>query len=196
MSCCSSSFSLQIAIFISSHSGSIIALLCLGYMLGMGWDLARSDLSRTWRYPHKAFCSVYIRVAPLIVKNCDLDSNTHAIFFLNDNDSAMSIATVSHRECQWSMRNTLCSCPCVNAVIHWYGRQQNTRCSCSTDTRHVKQVLKTFKSAFMLLLVQKEQHKHSFQSHIIISVLQYSDVPNVRQPKIATTKSSFGVRHD
>ncbi len=37
---------------------------------------------------------------------------------------------------------------------------------------HVKQVLKTFKSAFMLLLVQKEQHKPSFQPHIFISVLQ------------------------
>ncbi len=47
----------------------------------------------------------------------------------------------------------------VNAVIHWYGRRQNTRCSSSTDTRDVKQVLKTFKSTFMLLLIQKEQHK-------------------------------------
>ncbi len=45
-------------------------------------------------------------------------------------------------------------------------------CSRSTDTRDVKQVLKTFNSAFMLLLVQKEQHKPSFQPHIIISVLQ------------------------
>ncbi len=36
-------------------------------------------------------------------KNCDLGSNTHAIFSLNDNDSAMSIKTVSHCECQWSL---------------------------------------------------------------------------------------------
>ncbi len=43
-----------------------------------------------------------------------------------------------------------------------------TRCSSSTDTRDVKQVLKTFNSAFMLLLIQKEQG--SFQPHI--SVLQ------------------------
>ncbi len=80
------------------------------------------------------------------------------IFFLNDNDSAMSIATVSHDECQWSVRSMFCSCPCVNAVIHWYGRWRNTRYSSSTDAYDVKQVLKTFKSAFMMLLVQKEQH--------------------------------------
>ncbi len=48
----------------------------------------------------------------------DLDSSTHAIFFLNDKDSAMSIANVSHGECQWSVRSTFCSCPCVHAVIH------------------------------------------------------------------------------
>ncbi len=104
------------------------------------------------------------------IKNCDLASNTHAIFFLNDNDSAMSITTVSHRECQWIVRSTFCHCPCWwirgSAIImlpmwtlsftdiHW----QNTRCSSSTDAYDVKQVLKTFKSAFMLLLVQKEQH--------------------------------------
>ncbi len=49
--------------------------------------------------------------AQLIVKNCacGLDSNTHMILFLNDNDSAMSIKTVSHRECQWSLI-THCLC--------------------------------------------------------------------------------------
>ncbi len=41
----------------------------------------------------KYFYNVHIRAAPLIVTNCacNLDSNTHAILFLNDNDSAMSI---------------------------------------------------------------------------------------------------------
>ncbi len=152
--------------------------------------MTRSHEIRPWRYPRKLFCNVYIRAAQLIVKNCtcDLDSNTHAILFLNDNDSAVSIKTVSHRECQWSVRSTFCSCPCwwirgsiiinhhhasdVNAVFHWYGRRQNPHCSCSTDTRDLKQVLKTFKSGFMLLLIRKEQHKRSFQPHIIISVLQ------------------------
>ncbi len=62
--------------------------------------------------------------------------------------------------------------PSVNVVIYWYGQQQNMCCSSSTDAGDVKQELKTFKSAFMLLLVQKEQHKRSFQPHIIISVLQ------------------------
>ncbi len=62
----------------------------------------------------KYFYNAYIRSAPLIVKNCacDLDSNTHTILFLNDNDSAMSIKTVSHSECQWSVRSTFCRCPC------------------------------------------------------------------------------------
>ncbi len=144
-----------------------------------------TGLVRTWQNPRKIFCNGYIRAVQLIVKNCtcDLDSNTHTFLFLNDNDSAMSIKTVSQRECQWSLRSTL---PMlmnqrvghhhhtsdVNAFIHWHGRQQNTRCSSSTDTRDVKQVLKTFNSAFMLLLIQKEQHKRSFQPHIIISVLQ------------------------
>ncbi len=45
-----------------------------------------------------------------------------------------------------------------------------TRCSRSTDAYDVKQVLKTFKSAFMLQLIQKEQH--SLFNHTIISVLQ------------------------
>ncbi len=40
---------------------------------------------------------VYIRAAPLIVNKCYLDSNTHAILFLNDNDSAMSIMTFTSR---------------------------------------------------------------------------------------------------
>ncbi len=80
-------------------------------------DLVARDptgLARTWRHPRKIFFNVYIRAAQLIGKNCacDLDSNTHAILFLNDNDSVMSIATVSHRECQWSVRSTFCSCPC------------------------------------------------------------------------------------
>ncbi len=76
----------------------------------VSWD--PTGLSRTWRYPCKIFCSVYIRAAPLIVKNCDLASNTHAIFFLNHNDSAMSIATVSHGQYQWIVRSMFCRCPC------------------------------------------------------------------------------------
>ncbi len=64
-------------------------------------DLARSDVSREIRLVSqerddilaKYFYNVHIRAAPLIITNCacDLDSNTHAILFLNDNDSAMSI---------------------------------------------------------------------------------------------------------
>ncbi len=152
------------------------------------------DLARTWRYTPKTINSVYIRAAPLIVKNCDLDSSTHAIFFLTDNDSAMSIVTVSHDECQWSVRSTFCSCLCVNAFIHWNGRRQNTRCSSSTDTRHVKQVLKTFKSALMLLLVQKEQLKPFFNHTSLFLCYRHlnnkstRDAPNVRQPKIAKKK--------
>ncbi len=64
-------------------------------LLGMRRDLVAQDLAKS-----------------------DLDSSTHAIFFLNDKDSAMSIANVSHGECQWSVRSTFCSCPCVHAVIH------------------------------------------------------------------------------
>ncbi len=45
-----------------------------------------------------------------------------------------------------------------------------TRCSSATDADDVKQVLKKIKSAFMMLLVQKDQHKQFFQPHIIISV--------------------------
>ncbi len=41
---------------------------------------------------------------------------------------------------------------------HSYERWQNMHRSSSTDTRDVKQMLKTFNSAFMLLLIQKEQH--------------------------------------
>ncbi len=77
-------------------------------------DPVARDLARHINILAKYFYNVYIRSAPLIVKNCacDLDSNTHAILFLNDNDSAMSIKTVSHRECQWSVRSTFCRCPC------------------------------------------------------------------------------------
>ncbi len=41
---------------------------------------------------------------------------------------------------------------------HSYKWWQNMHRSSSTDTCHVKQMLKTFNSAFMLLLIQKEQH--------------------------------------
>ncbi len=67
------------------------------HFIGMWRDLvARSDWSRenvrvSWGYPCKTFCSVYIRTVTLIVKNCDLASNNHTIFFLND--SALSIVT-------------------------------------------------------------------------------------------------------
>ncbi len=129
-----------------------------------------TGLARTWRYPPKTFCSVYIRAAPLIIKKCDLDSNTHVIFFLNDNDSSMS------RLFTWQVsverEKQVCNCPCVNAVIHWYGRLQNTHCSSSTDAYDVETGVKDIKICILLLLVQKEQHKQSFQPHIIISVLQ------------------------
>ncbi len=60
---------------------------------------ARSDLSRkNVTISPKTFCSVYIRAAPLIVKNSDLDSNTHVIFFLNDNDSAVYYRVSVDRE--------------------------------------------------------------------------------------------------
>ncbi len=79
----------------------------------------------------------------------------------------MSIATVSHDE--WEARFVAAH---VWTLSFTDMCGDKTRWSCSTDTRNVKQVLKTFKSAFMLLLVQKEQHKQPFQPHIIIFVLQ------------------------
>ncbi len=91
----------------------------------------------------------------------------------------LSIKTVSHRECQWSVRSMFYSCPCWwirgSAItlpmwmLSFTDMFLKSHCSSSTDTRDVKR-LKTFKSAFMLLLIQKEQHKQSFQPHIIISV--------------------------
>ncbi len=80
----------------------------------------------------------------------------------------------------------------VNAVIHWYG--QNTGCSRSSDAYDVKQVLKTLKSAFMLLLVQKEQHSlfnhtslfQTFERHYYRHLDNRStrDAPNVRLHKL------------
>ncbi len=58
----------------------------------------------------------------------------------------------------------------VNAVIHWYGRRQYMRWSSSTDAYDVLTCLKDIR-IMLLLLIQKEQHKRSFQPHIIISVL-------------------------
>ncbi len=136
-----------------------------------GMCLVRSDWSRVIDMS----CSVYIRAAPLIVKKLrSRFKHPRNLFpeWRQFSCDSMSIATRSHGECQWSVRSTFCSCPCVHVVIYWYGRRQNMRCSSSTDAGDVKQELKTFKSAFMLLLVQKEQHKRSFQPHIIISVLQ------------------------
>ncbi len=105
-------------------------------------------LARTWRYLRKIFSNVYIRAAQLIVKNCacGLDSNTHAILFLNDNDSARHTSRVSvEREKHVLLLPMLMNqrvghhhASDVNAVIHWYGRRQNVRFSSSTDTRDVK----------------------------------------------------------
>ncbi len=141
-------------------------------------ELDPTGLARTWHYPYKIFCNVYIRAAQLIIK-FKLDSNTHAILFLNTVQlcllSLFHIASVSGVEKHvlslpvlMNRRVSHHHASDVNVVIHWYGQRQNTSCSRSTDTRNVKQVLKTLKSAFMLLLIQK----HSFQPHIIISVLQ------------------------
>ncbi len=126
------------------------------------------------------FCNVSIRAAPLIVNNCTcvLDSNAHAILFLNDNNSAnvMSIKTVSHGKWQWSVRRMFCSCPCCwirgSAIITPSSRFWWEYCHSLiwAETKHVlltlttprttdsHRLLKTFKSAFMLLLIQKEQH--------------------------------------
>ncbi len=73
-------------------------------------DLTRSDVSECSEEIRlvsrerddilaKYFYNVYIRAAPLIVKNCtcDLDSNTHAILFLNDNDSAVYLDCFTSR---------------------------------------------------------------------------------------------------
>ncbi len=111
-----------------------------------------------WRDLVSRECDIitkYFAMLTLELHNCasDLDSNTHAILFLNDNDSAI-LLRLSHCECHWSMRSTL-QLPMLinqrvghhhasdgNVVIHWYGRRQNMHCSSSTDTRDVKQVLK------------------------------------------------------
>ncbi len=67
-------------------------------------------------------------------------------------------------------------------------------CSSYTDADDLKQVLKTFKSAFMLPLVQKEQHKNCIFNHTPLFLCYRhlnnrntgeKDAPNVRQPKIA-----------
>ncbi len=75
-------------------------------------------------------------------------------------ESRFAAAHVDESE-GWPSSRFRCEC------CHSYGWRQNMHCSSSTDTRNVKQVLKTFNSAFMLLLIQKEQ-PHTFQPHIII----------------------------
>ncbi len=67
------------------------------------------------------------------------------------------------------------------------------RCSCSTDAYDVRQVLKTFKSAYMLLLVQKEQHSIFINTSLFLSYRHLNnrstrDAPNVRQPKLWLNK--------
>ncbi len=118
-----------------------------------------SDLARTWRYPPKTFSSVYIRAAPLIVKKIAILIQTTTQSFSWMTMIQLSLLQLFHMASvsgAWGARFV--------AAHVWT--------SCSTDAYDVKQVLKTFKSASMLLLVQKEQHKQSFQPHIIISVLQ------------------------
>ncbi len=51
----------------------------------------------------------------------------------------------------------------VNTVIHMGVDQKMP--SSSTETRDVKPVLKTFNSAFMLLLIQKEQQRNGLFNH-------------------------------
>ncbi len=131
-------------------------------------------LARTLQYPHKMFCNVYIRAAQLIIQ-FKLDSNTHVIF---PNTVQLCLLRLFHivsvsGECEkhvFSMpvlKNQRVShhhASDVNVVIHWYGQRQNTSCTRSTDTRSVKQVLKTLKSAFMLLQIQKKQQKTLFST--------------------------------
>ncbi len=145
-----------------------------------------NGLARTSRDPCKTFCSVYIRAAPLIVKkirswfkhtrNLIPEWQRFSYVLCYDYDCFTSRVSVEREKHVLSLlmnqRVGHHHASDVNAVIHWYGWWQNTRCLCSNDAYDVKQVLKTFKSTFMLLLIQKEQHKQSFQPHIIISVLQ------------------------
>ncbi len=84
----------------------------------------------------------------------------------------------------------------VNAVIHWYGQRKNMRCSCSTDAYDVKQVLKTFKSAFMLLLVKKEQHSLFNHTSLFICYRHLNnrstrDAPNVQTLLLGSCSVTF-----
>ncbi len=134
----------------------------------------RDDIlaKRTWQYPRKIFYNVYIRAARLIVKNCTCDLFPewqwsscllrlfHIASVIGAWEAGFVAAHVNESEGWPSLRFR---CECCHSLI-----QASTRhvlLSSSTDTRDVKQVLKTFNSAFMLLLIQKEQHKRSFQPH-------------------------------
>ncbi len=91
-----------------------------------------TGLARNWRCPPKTLCSVYIRAAPLIGKNCDLEWQWFSYVY-----------DVSHGECQWSVRSTFCSCPCVNTVIHWYERWQNCIHAAAGPERSTQTVFST-----------------------------------------------------
>ncbi len=65
--------------------------------------------------------------------------------------------------------------------------------SSSTDAYDVNTVLKIFKSAFMLLLVQKEQHGIFNHTSLFLCYRHLNnrstwDAPNVRQPKLWPNK--------
>ncbi len=75
-------------------------------------SLDPTGLAKMWQYPCKTFCSVYIKAATLIIKNVrSFFEHPRNRFFLNENYLAMSIAIVSHRECQWIVRSMFCHCP-------------------------------------------------------------------------------------
>ncbi len=174
---------------------------CQGILFS--WDVTRSRGTRsrrfrcvTWWYPCKTFCSVYIRAAPLIVKKLrSCFKHPRNLFPEWERFSYVYCDCFTLRVSVECEKHVL-SLPMLmnqrvghhHAVIHWYGRRQNMRWSSSSDAYDVKQVLNTFKSAFMLLLIQKEQHSlfnHTsvFLCYRHLNIRSNRDAPNVRQPK-------------
>ncbi len=91
------------------------------------------------------FCSVYIRAAQLIVKRsrfkypCDLipERQWFSYVYYNCFTSRVSVDREKHVLSLPMLMNQRVGhhhASDVNAVIHWYGRRQNTYCSRSTNT--------------------------------------------------------------
>ncbi len=135
-------------------------------LVGMWRDpmcLARSDwFCENLMISLQNILQCYIRAAPLVIKqlrscfkhprNLFPEWQRFSYVYCNCFTSQVSVDREKH----------VLSLP---MFIHWYGRLQNMRCSYPNDSYHVKMVFKTFKSAFMLLLFQKEQHSlfnHTF----------------------------------